>query len=81
MSEANVSTQDLENFLIPLLGEGKIEGTLEIRCPDCGADLGSFKQYNDIPKENDCECCGNSFPISGDYLEILLEVTGDFFRG
>ena len=81
MKEANVSIQDLEDFLIPLLGEGKIEGKLEVHCPDCGADLGSFKNYEEIPKENDCEICGHSFPVSDDYLEILLEVKGGFFRG
>ncbi len=80
LKQANVSMQELEDFLIPLLGEGKIEGNLEIRCPDCGADIGSFKHYNDIPKENECEYCGHSFPASDDYLEILLEVKGNFFR-
>ena len=79
--EANVSTEDLEDFLIPLLGEGKIEGKLEVRCPDCGADLGVFKKYTDVPKENDCEICGHSNSLSDNYLEILLEVKGDFFRG
>ncbi len=81
LQEANVSSEVLEDFLIPLLGEGKIEGKLEVRCPDCGADLGSFKKYTDIPKENDCEICGNSISLSDDYLEILLEVKGEFFRG
>jgi hypothetical protein len=81
LKEAKVSTQDLEDFLIPLLEEGKIEGSLEVHCPDCGADIGCFKKYKDIPKENECEYCGHSFPVSDDYLEILLEVKGDFFRG
>lgn len=81
LKEADVSTEDLEDFLIPLLGEGKIEGKLEVHCPDCGADLGSFKKYTDIPKENDCEICGHSNPLSDNYLEVLLEVKGDFFRG
>lgn len=81
LKEANVSTQELEDFLIPLLGEGTIKGSLVVHCPDCGADLGSFKQYNEIPKENECEICGQAFPISDDYLDIVLEVKGKFFRG
>jgi predicted RNA-binding Zn-ribbon protein involved in translation (DUF1610 family) len=80
LKEADVSTEYLEDFLIPLLGEDKIEGKLEVHCPDCGADLGLFKKYADIPKENECETCGHSNPISDNYLEILLEVKGDFFR-
>ena len=81
LKEVNISTEELEDFLVPLLGEGTIEGRLELHCPDCGADLGSFKQYKDIPSENECEICGHSFPTSEDYLDILLEVKGKFFRG
>ncbi len=79
--EANVTTELLEDFLIPLLEEGKIEGKIELRCPDCGADLGRFDKYTDVPKETDCEYCGHTVPLSDNYLEILLEVKGDFFRG
>jgi hypothetical protein len=80
--KADVSTEELEDFLLPLLGEeGVIEGKLEVRCPNCGADLGSYSKYTDIPKKNDCEICGHSIPFSDNYLEIVLEVKGDFFRG
>ncbi len=79
--KADVSTEELEDFLLPLLGEGVIEGKLEVRCSNCGADLGSYSKYTDVPKENDCEICGHSNPFSDDYLEIVLEVKADFFRG
>jgi hypothetical protein len=79
--KADVSTEELEDFLLPLLGEGMIDAKLELRCPNCGADLGSFTKYTDIPKENNCETCGHSNPFSDSYLEIVLEVKGDFFRG
>lgn len=79
--KADVSTEELEDFLIPLLGEGVIDSKLEVRCPNCGADLGSFPRYTNIPKENYCKTCGQSNPFSDNYLEIVLEVKGDFFRG
>ncbi len=78
--KAEVSTEELEDFLLPLLGEGVIDGKLELRCPSCGADLGSFPRYTDIPKENYCENCRHSNPFSDNYLEIVLEVKGDFFQ-
>jgi hypothetical protein len=80
-TKADVSTEELEDFLLPLLSEEIIEGKLEVRCPNCGVDLGSYSKYTDIPKENDCEICGHSNPFSDNYLEIVLEVKGDFFRG
>jgi hypothetical protein len=67
--KAEVSTEELEDFLLPLLGEGVIDGKLELRCPSCGADLGSFPRYTDIPKENYCENCRHSNPFSDNYLE------------
>ncbi len=80
VEEAKVPVNEAEDYLIPLLGENKIEGSLELHCPDCGADLGSFKKYDQIPMEITCEICGHSFPKSEDYMEIVLEVKGDFFR-
>lgn len=77
---AEVSNEELEDFLLPLLGEGIIDCKLEVRCPNCGADLGYFRKYTDIPKKNYCEKCGHSNPFSENYLEIVLEVKGDFFR-
>ncbi len=79
--KADVSTEELEDFLLPLLGEGTIIAKLELRCPNCGAELGSFTKYTDIPKTNNCEACGHTNPFSDNYLEIVLEVKGDFFRG
>ena len=80
VEEAHISVREAEDFLIPLLGEDKIEGSLEVRCPDCGADLGTFKKYHEIPSELECEICGHKFSRSDDYLNIVLEVKGEFFR-
>jgi len=78
--EAQVSLFDAEDFFIPLLKENEVEGSLEVRCPKCGAELGTFKTYPEIPEELTCELCGAEFPRSSDYMEILMEVTGKFFR-
>jgi len=80
VEETHVPIRDVENFLIPLLEKNKIEGTLEVRCPNCGADQGTFKKYYEIPSEIECEICGYEFPRSDEYLNIVLEVKGKFFR-
>jgi ribosomal protein S27E len=80
VEEGQVSVEEAEKFLIPLMGNGKIEGTLELRCPNCGKDLGIFKRVLEIPEENSCQICGYEFCRSTDYMEIVLEVNCDFFR-
>lgn len=78
--EASVTMREAEDFFIPLLEENKIEGSLELRCPNCEAVQGTFKKYDQVPSEVECEHCGYSFPRSEDYLNIVLEVKGKFFR-
>lgn len=81
VEEAQVSVQDAENFLIPLLERGNIEGRLELRCPNCEAQLGTFKKYREIPEKIECEICGHEFSRSEENMNIVLEVTGTkFFR-
>lgn len=80
VEETHVSLREAEDFLIPLLEENKIEGKLELRCPNCEADQGSFKKFYEIPEETECEICGHKFSRSDEYLDILLEVRGKFFR-
>ena len=81
VEEANVSLLDAEDFFIPLLKENELEGSLEVKCPNCGAELGTFKRYPEIPEELTCELCQADFPRSSDFMEIILEVTGkNFFR-
>ena len=77
---AKVSLLEAEDFFIPLLKENEIEGSLEVRCPSCGAELGTYKKYLDVPEDITCELCGEKFPRSSDFLEIVLEVKGKFFR-
>jgi ribosomal protein S27E len=77
---AKVSLLEAEDFFIPLLKENEIEGSLEVRCPSCGAELGTYKKYLDVPEDITCELCGEEFPRSSDFLEIVLEVKGKFFR-
>lgn len=80
VEETRISVCDAEDFLIPLLEENKIEGRLELRCPNCEADQGTYTKYHEIPPEIECEICGHKFPKSEEYLNIVLEVTGKFFR-
>lgn len=81
VEEAHVSVRDAEDFLIPLLEENRIEGRLELRCPNCEADLGTFAKYHEIPQNAECEICGHKFQRSDECLNIVLEVTGtEFFR-
>jgi len=80
VEEANVSVLDAEDFFVPLLRGKKIEGKLEVRCPKCGAALGTYKRYPDVPEEITCELCETEFPRSSNVLEIILEVKGEFFR-
>lgn len=80
VEEAHVSLLDAEDFFIPLLKENEVEGSLEVRCPKCGAELGTFQRYPEIPERLTCELCETEFPRSSDYMEIVLEVVGKFFR-
>ena len=80
IEETRIPLVDIEDFFLPLLREDGIEGSLEVRCPNCGADLGSFKKYPEIPQELCCELCGTEFPRADEYLEIVLEIKGKFFR-
>lgn len=80
VEEAHVTVVEAENFFIPLLKENELEGNLEVRCPTCGADLGAYKRYPEIPEKLSCEHCGTEFPRSEEYLNIVLEVKGKFFR-
>ena len=81
VEEAHVSVRDAEDFLLPLLEENKIEGKLELRCPNCEADIGTFRKYKEIPQEIECEICGHKFLRADEYLNIVLEVAGTkFFR-
>jgi hypothetical protein len=81
IEQGNVSVEEAEKFLIPLMGKGKIQGELELRCPNCGKDLGTFQRLPEIPQENICPICGHGFCKSFEYIEIVLEVKGDFFLG
>ena len=78
--KAKMPIQDVEDFFIPLLKVGKVEGRLEIRCPQCGRDQGEFKKVSEIPDEITCEICQYEFPRGSESLEIVLEVKDRFFR-
>jgi len=80
VEQTHISMREAEDFFVPLLEENKIEGSLELRCPNCGADQGTFKKYHQIPEEVECEICGFEFPRSDDYINVVLEVKGKFFR-
>ena len=80
VEEAKVTLQDAENFFLPLLEKGKIEGRLEVRCPSCGKDIQTYERMSQIPDEIDCEICSYTFSKSLEFLEVILEVRDKFFR-
>lgn len=80
VQDTKVSIREAEDFFIPLLRSGDIVGKLEIRCPNCEKDIGTFKNLSKIPEEITCEICGYEFSRSLEYVEIVLEVKGKFFR-
>lgn len=80
VDESNVPLSEVENYFIPFLGANKVEGKLEVRCPDCGKDLGIFARLPEIPEKIVCEFCGHEFAKATEYIEIVLEVKKEFFR-
>jgi len=81
VEDANITTRQAEDFFLPLLRKSKLEGELEVRCPNCGKDIGIYDKMSQIPEQIECEICGCSFGRSSEYIEIILEVKGEFFRG
>lgn len=80
VDESKVPLNEVEDFLIPLLKKGTIEGRLEVRCPRCGRDQGFFKRLSEIPDRIVCDICRYEFLMSSEYVRIVLEVKGEFFR-
>jgi len=78
--QAKVSIREAEDFFLPLLKKGKLEGKLEVRCPSCGKDVEIYDRISQVPEEIECEICGHEFSKSMDYIEIILEVKRKFFR-
>jgi DNA-directed RNA polymerase subunit RPC12/RpoP len=81
VEESSCSINEVEDFLIPLLGAGKIEGKLELRCPNCGKDFGLFNRYAEISDKITCEFCGYKFTKAMEFIEVVLEIKKPFFRG
>jgi phage FluMu protein Com len=71
---------EIEDFFLPLLKENEVEGSLEVKCPKCDYEIGTFKTYPDIPKKMNCELCGTSFDKTTECLEIIIDVKKKFFR-
>jgi predicted nucleic acid-binding Zn ribbon protein len=80
VEESNCPTNEVEDYLIPLLGAGNIEGKLELRCPNCGKDIGLFNRFSEIPESIACESCGQKFAKAMEFVEIVLEIKKPFFR-
>ncbi len=78
--EAKCPAKEVEDFFIPLLGIGKIEGKVELRCPNCGRDFGLFNKISEVPKNVICDFCGHEFTVELEYVDIVLEVKKPFFR-
>lgn len=80
VTEAKVPVHIAEDFLLPLLKKDKLEGKLEVRCPSCGKDIEIYDRLSQIPEEVECEICGSTLSRSMEYIEVILEVKGKFFR-
>jgi DNA-directed RNA polymerase subunit RPC12/RpoP len=78
--ESKCSIEEIEDFFIPLMGVGKIEGKIELICPNCGKDLGLFGKISEIPQNVSCGYCGHEFTKSEEYFEVVLEIKTPFFR-
>ena len=78
--ESNRPINEVEDYFIPLLGAGNIEGKLEVRCPNCGKDIGLFNRLSEIPENITCEFCGHNFSKAMEYIEMVLEIKERFFR-
>jgi DNA-directed RNA polymerase subunit RPC12/RpoP len=78
--ESGRSMKEVEDYFIALLSTGKIEGKLELRCPNCGKDFGLFNRISEIPESITCEFCGHKFAKAMEYIEVILEIKKPFFR-
>jgi len=78
--EAEVPMHIAEDFFLPLLKEGKLEGKLEVRCPSCGKDIEIYDRLSQIPEEIECEICSFTFLKSTECIQVILEVKDEFFR-
>jgi len=71
----------LESTLIPYLLDGKMSARLQVRCPECGKDLGEFERISQIPDELECQACGTTFPRETEYLDVICTLSDiGFFR-
>lgn len=80
VEESGLPLREVEDFFFPLLKENEVEGSLEVRCPECSSELGVYRQYPQIPSEIYCENCGSSFKKSSEDMEIIIEIKNKFFR-
>jgi predicted nucleic acid-binding Zn ribbon protein len=82
LRQLNLPSEQVELMLLDYFQSGAVEGTLELRCPECGKDLGRFKKLREIPAETTCYICGAIVPQSFSYVELVVHLkSGTFFRG
>ena len=81
LRESNLPSELVEGTLFSFFQSGAVEGSLELRCPECGKDLGEYKKLSEMPQEVECYICDAKIPRSFDYVELVVHLKGDtFFR-
>ena len=59
--ENMIKAEEVDKTLKALVNMGYLTPIVEVRCPECGAHLGDFKQLTEIPEKIQCDECGHTF--------------------
>lgn len=79
--ESKLPSETVEKLLIDQFQSGVVDGSLMLRCPECGQDLGMYKRLTEVPEESVCYVCEARIPRSFDYVDLLVNLRSDtFFR-
>jgi Holliday junction resolvase-like predicted endonuclease len=74
MHESGASLDEVQDFFLPLLKDNEVEGSLEVRCPKCDSEMGTYRTYPSIPEKMYCEFCETSFEKTSECLDIIIEI-------
>jgi len=84
--ENGINMDKLDDEIKELAREGLLRIFIDIRCPNCGAHIGSFNCLSEIPKRVTCSDCGKPWIRDEDLensYELILTTTEEgryFFR-
>jgi len=81
LDKTNLPSEVVEKALLDCFQSGAAGGVLELRCPQCGKDLGEYKRLSEVPEKTICQICDTEVPRSFDYVELIVQPKTDhFFR-